>query len=340
MDSRKRAGACALVAVLLALGALATGCERKRRPRVAQRPPQEPDASVLASGDVGGASVAPTTEPPQIKLLDPGGEPRASLRYHLASGQRETIDVTMRIRASHKLAEEQPPELRLPAFRLTIQVAIAEKMDGDKARSEFRIADAEITDDEGVDAMLVSSTRADLEKITGMNWTAVVDARGFRRNTRMDVPAGASDQIKQIIAGATTTLDQLSSLFPVEPVGVGARWEHYQTLAQNGMQVRLTANLELAEVDGDHGLLKAFIKQAADRQPAFLPGLPMGVEAELLSFSGSGEASIEFDLSRQVPQRAEIDMATESEFSIRSGGQAQPMTQSANVEMIVESVTP
>ncbi len=335
---RMRVGMRAAIASLALLVALTGACEKKRRPRVAQRAVAEIDASTAAAG----ASVAPppTADAPQIRLIDGGAEPRATLQYHLEAGRRDIIDVSMAISARHKLGEEESPELRLPAFRLTLQLAVTEVLEGSRVRSEYHITEASITDEEGVDPMILGTTRADLVKAIGMSGVAIVDARGNRRNTQLDIPDGVSDQMKQILAGVTTTLDQLSSPFPADPIGAGARWEHYQTVVQNGMQVRQTTVFELPMLQGDRGTLRAAIKQTAERQPAFMPGLPMGVEAELLSLTGSGEATVEFDLASQVPQRASIAITTDATFAIKAGGETQSMTQNANVQMTIQSVTP
>lgn len=332
----------AVVGAVLGI-ALGSGCEpRKRRPRLARRPALELDASTApAPVDPGSNAPAPVAEPPKISLSEAGAAPRRQLLVHLAAGQRDEIEVRLQIQAHHAIADAPAPEeLKLPGLRFALQFVVSDVRGEDRISSEFKLTDTEVTDEEGVDPLILSSTKADAAKAIGMTGAALVDRRGFRRNVRLDIPDGVSDQMKQMLTSVVTSIDQLTAPFPGEPIGIGARWEHYQTLVQNGMQIRQTTLFELTSLDGDRGTVKATIKQAAERQPAFLPGLPMGVEAELLSLSSTGSGEVEFDLGRQAPTRASISIATDSAFAIKTGGQTQSMTQQATMVLTIESVSP
>lgn len=315
-------------------------CEQKRK-----TPPSRPVANKTIDAAVepptpNRDAPAPSADPPQIKLVDSGREPLAPIRFRHKVGVRDRVAVTLRTAARSQIAGEATPPLNLPAFRLVIDIEVLELLEDGAARYSFAVSEADIADEKGVDALVLSTTRADLVKTVGMRGTGVVDRRGFRSDTEMELPADVSDQWKQILAAIKTSIDYLSCPFPEQAIGIGAKWEHYQTLTQNAMQVRQTTEFELTELDKTHGKLTATIKQSADRQNAYLPGLPMGVEAELLSLSSTGSAEIEFDIAHEAPLRASIGLKTDSSFTIRAGGAQQAMTLQADVGMVIESEQP
>ena len=330
----RRRWSVAAIALVCALG-----CEQKRK-----SPPSRPAARPSFDAAVDPPHIdrehpAPSADPPQISLVDPGRAPLTPIRFHHKVGVRDRVAVTLRIAAKHQVQGAATPALKMPAFRLVIDIEVLELFDDHAARYRFEVSKAEITNDNGVDALVLSTTRADLAKTVGMSGTGLVDRRGLRRDTELELPADASDQWKQMLAAIKTSLDYLSSPFPHEAIGVGARWEHYQTLTQNGMQVRQTTVFELTELSKQQGKLRATIKQSADRQTAYLPGLPMGVEAELVALSSTGSSEIHFDLSHEAPLRASIDLQTDSSFSIKTGGAQQSLELQADVGMVIESET-
>jgi hypothetical protein len=312
-----------IASVLFALSlVLAVGCEKK--------PPGEAGANEPGAGKATVADKAPDTEVKAdqnevkkddstaaeaastavVKLIEPGAEPRKELRYALKTGTKESIDLIMGMQMKMNIPGMPMPATKVPKMKMTMSVEITDKVGDKEAKYHFAVTDAGVLDTPGVDPMVATMTGTELKKVVGMKGTAIVDSRGFNRDSQLELPPGLNPQMKQMMEGTKQSMDQLSSPLPEEAVGVGAKWELIQTLTQNGI--------------------------TADRQNATMPNLPPGVKAELLSLNSTGDGEITFDLSGLLPHKAHTAIKTSSSFSMEQGGQKQQMSLDADLEMTLE----
>jgi hypothetical protein len=338
-----------IASVLFALSlVLAVGCEKK--------PPGEAGANEPGAGKATVADKAPDTEVKAdqnevkkddstaaeaastavVKLIEPGAEPRKELRYALKTGTKESIDLIMGMQMKMNIPGMPMPATKVPKMKMTMSVEITDKVGDKEAKYHFAVTDAGVLDTPGVDPMVATMTGTELKKVVGMKGTAIVDSRGFNRDSQLELPPGLNPQMKQMMEGTKQSMDQLSSPLPEEAVGVGAKWELIQTLTQNGITVKQKTLFELVSIDGDKGVLKAGVMQSADRQNAAMPNLPPGVKAELLSLNSTGDGEITFDLSGLLPHKAHTAIKTSSSFSMEQGGQKQQMSLDADLEMTLE----
>ena len=81
--------------------------------------------------------------------------------------------------------------------------------------------------------------------------------------------------------------------FPVEPVGVGARWTVTRNVAVP-MRSQIVATYTLVEREGNHVVLESVSEVTGEPQPG-----PNGTR--LTELDGGGEAPIEFDLTSLEP---------------------------------------
>src|SRR5690606_24399287 len=103
---------------------------------------------------------------------------------------------------------------------------------------------------------------------------------------------------------------------------------------QNGITVKQKTVFELVKLDGDKGVLKATVEQSAPEQSVQMPGMPG--KAKVLSLVSKGEGQIHFNLANLVPDKASIDLDTDSAFEIDGGGQPVTMKMKAETGMTIE----
>jgi hypothetical protein len=115
-----------------------------------------------------------------------------------------------------------------------------------------------------------------------------------------------------------SSMEQLSSPLPAQSLGVGARWELRQTVAQAGVSLEQTTTFELEEDAKGKRSLRGAIRQMADRQEVDLPNVE---KAELVSLTATGTSTIELDLARLAPRTGTIEIESNSEFEITVAGQ-------------------
>jgi hypothetical protein len=158
-----------------------------------------------------------------------------------------------------------------------------------------------------------------------------VDSRGFNRDATMELPPTIDPQMRQTLENTMQGMDQMSSPLPDEAVGIGAKWELYQQVEQNGMKVDQVTLFELVALEGDKGRLTATVTQKAGQQAINAPGM-MGATAELLKLSSAGSGTIEFDLNHLVPMSS---IAISSDYSVKVDAMGQTQTLDAHLEMSI-----
>src|SRR5438132_2955210 len=63
------------------------------------------------------------TQIPQVKLLEPGSEPRKVLRLHPKPGDKQLAGMTMKMAMDMKIGEMQNP-VKLPAMNMTMEITV------------------------------------------------------------------------------------------------------------------------------------------------------------------------------------------------------------------------
>jgi hypothetical protein len=314
-----------VLAVVVTATLSAAGCQREGT-----------DSERVGAGPASGEEADERTRrqgapPPTVELLSPGAEPRRALRYALTPGARERVVIELDMELAMALADAPSPPVQLPRMQMVLdldieELASEEAADG-VARYTFELSEARTLASDGVDPTVLRAIEQGLVQTIGTRGSAVVDARGVSRDTRIDIPAGAPPETRQMMETTAQQMEQLASPLPAEPVGEGARWEITQHLEQNGISIVQTSVMTLASLDGQTGRLEASIRQEAEPQVVQMPGAMAGARAELLELRSRGEGIIDFDLARLMPVRGEMRSESETRLQLDvGGGEAQPMT--------------
>lgn len=276
------------------------------------------------------AADLPAESAPKITLLDVGAEPHAELRYALEVGAKEKLTFTMSYSAENRLQAAPPQRLKFPGMRMVFEVEIVEALADDRYRYQFELVDTGLTDTAGADQTLVKMAGAGLKKSVGMRGTAVVDAHGVIREGNLEIPAGLDPSMRVMMESMKSSMEQLSSPLPAEPLGPGARWELRQTLAQAGVSLEQTTTYELVEDNKGKRSLRGAIRQEADRQEVDLPNVE---KAELVSLTASGKSELELDLDRLAPRAGTIEIESTSQFEITVQGQSRGLISQGTLEL-------
>jgi hypothetical protein len=320
--SHRRAASIA-AAALLAAGSACKKDEPTGEGAILPAAAGEPTVTVTkeTAPDSTGRSGAPA----RVVLLEAGKEPRAQLRYHLPSTSKEKMGMTITMAVEMGMTT-QTVNVHLAPMRMEMELGVTEKLGDREVRVRFRVTRAEL--EEGGDQMFATMREqlaTELKKMVGAAGTLVMDNRGLVRDMTLALPDGMDPQMKQTMESSRQAMEQISSPLPEEAVGVGARWQVEQVLAQNGLVIKQTSVFELAELRGTRGTLRTTVVQSADPQIAELAGLPAGVQAQLLSHSGAGNGTGELDLGQLVPGKSSKGVKTETAIKVTGQGQDQTM---------------
>jgi hypothetical protein len=212
---------------------------------------------------------------------------------------------------------------------------------GADIRAEYEFGPMEVVEKPGLAPEIVQAMRTALAGMAGTKGFSVIDSRGVVRDADITMPANANPQLRQMLDGMRQSLRQLSSPFPEEAVGRGARWDTTFRITQNGLTLDQVVHVELAALDGNRGRMNLTLTQTAPAQTMSPPGLPAGVTMRLVSLASSGSGENHFDVTAPVPTSATMAMKMNMANRIESpGGKAQEMKMSMDMSMTMDGSGP
>jgi len=271
-----------------------------------------------------------------LALLDDGREPRRPLRYPSDPPPPQKMSLSLHVAMKMEVPGSPIPPVSMPGLRLLLDLTARDR--DDSVRYEFTVSDADLTGVEQAHPSLVAAMRKGVGSLVGAAGSVTVDPRGFQHELSIGVPSDIGQELTQFLASAKLAIGQMAVPFPDEPIGVGAKWQVEETIAQDGIQVRQKTYYELLAMDGPRLQIRTQTVQSAEQQKAALPGLPPGVSAKVLSLRTAGAGESEVDLRRLVPGSAREELETDVSFAIVQGQSERVMSLTATSGLEIQSL--
>lgn len=274
----------------------------------------------------------------QVKLLEPGAEPRKALRFHPKPGDKQSMLMTMKIGMDIKMGEMENPPVKLPVMKLAMDVTVKDVASNGDISYDIVTTDASVVDDPDVIPQVADAMKNALAGIKGLGGKGVVSSRGISKGAEVKAPEGADPQVSQFVDQIRETISRVVTPLPEEPVGAGAKWEARMPIKSQGITLNQKETSELASIDGDHGSVKTSVSQTASNQKIQNPMMP-GTKVDLAKMSGNGTGEVTFDLGRILPPEASGQFHQEMSMSVAAsnGGQKQNLAMKLDLELHIES---
>ena len=299
--------------------------------------PPGPDLSgstALASADAGAPAPAPTVadagpasgeaSPPSagldiavtVKLLDAGAEPRAALQLAPVVGATDTVTVSIQLDEKMTLGGKALPNPSPPRVRLELATTVG-AVDADGVASyDVTVTTAEalaLDSAEPPAKRLLSQVLAILD---GATVSAKVTRDGRATMVPFAPPADAPPQVRSLAQSYLEALQNLAVPLPDEAVGVGARWQVDQQIANGRLRVHQTIVYEIVAIDGPVVKTKVTLTQSMQDLTVAAPALPPGTKVE--SFAGTGSGVKTLDLRRIMPLDANVKVHSDVKLALHT----------------------
>ncbi|MBI5533326.1 MAG: hypothetical protein HY898_11455 [Deltaproteobacteria bacterium] len=305
------------------------GCDGCREPpqsmtepvRSTQAPAAEPPASTPPA-PVASAPVDPVV---QVKLLEPGEEPRQSLRYRFHADRPETVWMDLQMAMGMEVGASKQPETQTPGMRMAMRLTPKEISKEGRMRYDFRIESIEVLRDPLARPDMVAAVEQQTRPLVGLSGSAEVDPRGMTHAVQFVPLAGTPNPAFQgLIDNLRQSIRNISSPLPEEPVGKGARWEISIPLETPGIKLTQISTHSLKEFKVDKGRIEVAMRQDAPVQPVAFPGMHPGATANLESLVSAGSGWTDFDLNKLVPESS-VSMASTMTAKVDEMGTSQQL---------------
>ncbi len=295
--------------------------------------PPAPKPSLTPSGEEKSAASAKTND--AIKLLTSGAEPHQELRFKPQAGDKQTLNVTVKMSTVTSIGDKPMPAFKMPAITMPMNLTITEVAENGDISYDMSIGDPSIVDEPGTSPEVAKLMKSSLTSLKGVSGTGKLSNRGAILSSNFK-SAGNDAQSKQMLAQIGDSMANVSLLLPEQPVGQGAKWEINQPVKSQGMTITQVATYELVSVEGDQLTLKSTVKQSAGRQKIQVPAMP-GAQTELIRMTGSGSGEITASLTQAFPSKALANSQSDSEMKVTVGGQTQAVSAKVDLQVTVES---
>jgi hypothetical protein len=305
---------CALVVVALLLGSCATGTRDAR-----------PDTKAVTP--------APG---PQVKLLQAGAKPRKKLRLHPKPGDKQTVDMTLKITMDIQAGEMPSQPMKMPPMKMTTEVTVKSVSHDGSITYEMVMTDASVADDPDAMPQVVEAMKSSLTGLKGLSGTGVMSNRGLNNGIEMKVPPGADPQLRQALEQAKDAISRMAAPLPEEAVGPGAIWEFKEPIKSQGMTMDQTVTYQLLSRQGERLATKSTIVQSASNQKIQNPAMA-GLQLDLTKMAGNGQGNLTFELGKILPLKATGDVHSELSMQMDMSGQTTTMLMKMDMNVGLEA---
>jgi hypothetical protein len=282
----------------------------------------------LAASD--GGDVAPEADAHRVKLVEPGAEPRAVRKYAFVANRADKRVLTIRQSVSVQgQRQDQPP--------LAMTVELTPKEVKPKAtRFDMKVVKVELADQDKLPPQLVQQAAKELGGFSGLTATFEVSPRGEVGELSM---SGTDKMARQGAEELLQALQQFVELIvaplPDAPIGVGAKWEQDESIAEGPLKQTGKRTLELKDLGADgNATIVTTIERKLGKRPVPDPrarGATMEVDAK-----GTYTYALRFDrIASKVS--GELLQTTKVEAPAGDKGEKRAMTQEAKIKHVMET---
>lgn len=298
-------------------------------------PPAAAEPASKTQPSAQGAKPAESSSDVQVKLLEPGAEPRTELRLHPKAGDKQTVTVATKMKMEMGLGGAPAQPVQLPEINLVMEVTVKSVDPNGDIAYEVVIADAGVAGD-AANTPQGAGMKASLGVIKGLSGIGTTSARGISKGSELQMPANAAPEARQGIEQIKDIVSRVGVALPEEPVGPGAKWEVRMPVKSQGITLSQTATYMLVSVEGDRIRAKNTLSQTAAKQKIESPGMP-GMKLDLTKMEGQGVGDVTLDTSRVLPIEGKVIFKSTMAMSMGTGAQAQSMVMKVDSDVSVKS---
>jgi molybdopterin-binding protein len=271
---------------------------------------------------------------PVVKLLEAGSGERHRLRYHL-SGPTSELQTAEKKTTMVTAADGGPPgaPVTAPPLRMLFTFNARPGGPGELVCS-VRLQEAGVPAGSGTEGRAAQRAGNQLGKLVGLAMDYKMTTRGEMFDMKTTLPEGAPPAAREIMEGMPSAMGR-NTVFPVEPVGIGARWEIEQQLERNGLKVRQLTRCRLKKLQRGQVVLDVEVETTAGSQ--LVSPIGGGSATVVDSLHGKGTGTIAIDLGSVVPRRATIGFVSEVATRARSGEKTKASRERTTMEIVLRA---
>jgi hypothetical protein len=273
----------------------------------------------------------------KVKLIEPGAEPKQTLRLHPKAGDKQTLSMTFQISIATKMGAQELPAMKMPAMIFTMDATVKEvAAEGGDITYEMVMGEGSVADEPGAIPQVAEMMKSIMGTMKGLTGTGVMSSRGLTKGFDFKAPANADPQARQMLDQMKQGIMDLPIPLPEDAIGQGAKWQFKRPVTSQGITLDQTFDFTLVSVHGDQVNATVALKQTAPKQKIESPAMP-GTKMDLNKMTGSGKGETLADLTQLFPVKGNLNMHSEMSMGMNAGAQQQAMNMNMEVGFSFET---
>jgi hypothetical protein len=281
---------------------------------------QEGDATA-ATAAVPDEATEPAGTAGDIKLLEPGDEPRAVRKYELKPGRADQLAITLSATLQQQMPGAPAQTVAQPSqvFSVAFLAQSVDAASGDTA-IKVTFTKADLVPGAEVDPQQAKQAAQVFRLIAGQSAAMRIHSNGAVAGFSLSNERLARSEIGQI---AQQPLEGVLVSFPRETIGRGARWQQVSVVQQEGLTMTTTTTYTLKEVGADLLVTATVAGRVPTRphpDPRARPGTTFAVEK-------TGTQTVKLRLDRMPSKGTNESSTVVTIVEPGPGGRGQAVTQ-------------
>ncbi|MBL8892266.1 MAG: hypothetical protein JNL67_19985 [Planctomycetaceae bacterium] len=272
---------------------------------------------------------------PEVKLIEAGQAPHRALRLRPTVGYQQRHELEMSMSMESDTNGQAAPRVNIPTVKYTLDSTVTEVTPEGDISFTVEYSDASVVDNDEIQLELLTPMEEMATSMIGLKVKSTVDYRGFAKGVQMEIPDGMPATAAQQMEQLSKSLEQLTSPFPVEPVGVGGKWKVVVPMNSGGIQLLQTMEYTVLEMANDVVTLTVDISQQAEEQELELP--EAGLPTRLTSLECQGTGRLKLNLSSVLADESSVK-ADVTVVIVVEAGQEFEVTQDVTTEAKLKAV--
>ncbi|MEA2685078.1 MAG: hypothetical protein QOE93_273 [Actinomycetota bacterium] len=262
------------------------------------------------------ATTVPIPEEPVVTLDDPGANPRRLLVLRVKPGTTTTSAVVSRVGVDLTIDGELLPTGVVPGTRMVLTHRVDTVDPDGSVHYTITVTDAMAEDTPGADPDVVAEVHRAVQQLVGLEGIGSVDGHGGHVTASFDTAGIRNRSLRETLDSVSSQVAGLAAPFPVEPVGVGARWTVTSTATIAGITMDLSTTYTLRAAFGATYELDVVQDGDAPPGPAAIPNLAAGTTATVERFTLHGTGRVTGDFTHVLPSESTLDGTGDAAFVI------------------------
>lgn len=325
--------------LLLPLALVLTGAKGTKGSKKSSEPapieasaaPAESSAAPSSSDEVSRALLESMSVTSKIDILDAGEAPLAPLAYAPTTGSTALIE-TRNAQTMAMAFMGQNMDMAMPTMVQTMRSTVGER--GEDGVFPVRVEQVGVRL-EGGDGPMVAGMQEAISGLQDMAFELRIGPDG--RIAGMDVLSAGEGQNAEMVSQMMQKMQQSLTPFPLDAVGVGAKWRSTTTLNMAGLAMVVEQTYTLTERSPTHVHVDVVTAMRNDGARMEIPGMPPDATVEFRKFDGTGGGAMDIDLAGIV-NTGSLAMKLDLEMAVGGIGAPddEPIVMSMKMDQLTE----